>query len=125
MRGMLEDGVNVRIGFGRPTGGGHCPRSKVCRSFPPCEVFYKGKRRKSSTDTLLLHPEWVVVDELAHTNARQQASKWYQDLLRLLDNGINVITAVNIQHREHQRWGSTITGVELACTGQLPAEGRS
>jgi two-component system sensor histidine kinase KdpD len=42
-----------------------------------------------------------VVDELAHTNAPGSANqKRYEDVLALLDAGINVITAVNIQHIE-------------------------
>ena len=46
-------------------------------------------------------PQVVVVDELAHTNAPGSANeKRYQDVLNLLDAGINVITAVNIQHIE-------------------------
>ena len=46
-------------------------------------------------------PAVAVVDELAHTNAPgSKNSKRYEDVLELLDNGISVITAVNIQHIE-------------------------
>jgi two-component system sensor histidine kinase KdpD len=46
-------------------------------------------------------PAVAVVDELAHTNAPgSKNSKRYEDVLELLDGGINVITAVNIQHIE-------------------------
>src|SRR5262245_52369604 len=46
-------------------------------------------------------PQIVVVDELAHTNVPGSAhEKRYEDVLELLDAGINVITAVNIQHIE-------------------------
>lgn len=46
-------------------------------------------------------PEIVIVDELAHSNAPgSRNSKRYQDVLELLDAGISVITAVNIQHLE-------------------------
>jgi two-component system, OmpR family, sensor histidine kinase KdpD len=46
-------------------------------------------------------PEWVVVDELAHTNAPgSRHEKRYQDVLEILEAGINVLTAVNIQHLE-------------------------
>ncbi|MBP7514171.1 MAG: sensor protein KdpD [Flavobacteriales bacterium] len=118
VRDLLEDGVNVQIGFvethqreethalleGLPV-------------IPRREVFYKGKRLEEFdlNATLLLHPEWVVVDELAHTNVPgSRHPKRYQDVLELLDNGINVITAVNIQHIESindevQR----ITGIEV------------
>lgn len=46
-------------------------------------------------------PEMVLVDELAHTNVPgSKNTKRYQDVLDLLDAGISVITAVNIQHIE-------------------------
>ena len=47
------------------------------------------------------HPELVIVDELAHTNipGSKNAKRW-QDALEILDVGINVISAVNIQHIE-------------------------
>ena len=46
-------------------------------------------------------PQFAVVDELAHTNAPGSIhEKRYEDVLDLLDAGINVITAVNIQHIE-------------------------
>jgi len=50
---------------------------------------------------LARRPAIAVVDELAHTNAPGSThQKRYEDVLALLDAGINVITAVNIQHIE-------------------------
>jgi two-component system sensor histidine kinase KdpD len=50
---------------------------------------------------LARHPHTVVVDELAHTNVPGSKNrKRYEDVLELLDAGINVMTAVNIQHLE-------------------------
>ena len=47
------------------------------------------------------HPQTVLVDELAHTNVPGSKNrKRYEDVLELLDAGINVWTAVNIQHLE-------------------------
>jgi two-component system, OmpR family, sensor histidine kinase KdpD len=48
------------------------------------------------------HPQIVLVDELAHTNVpgTGRHKKRWQDVLELLDRGINVITTVNIQHLE-------------------------
>jgi two-component system, OmpR family, sensor histidine kinase KdpD len=50
---------------------------------------------------LARHPEVAVVDELAHTNVpgAKHAKRW-QDVMELLDEGINVISAVNVQHLE-------------------------
>ncbi len=46
-------------------------------------------------------PEIAVVDELAHANApgSRHVKRW-QDVLELLDRGISVWTAVNVQHME-------------------------
>ena len=50
---------------------------------------------------LARHPQTVVVDELAHTNVPGSKNrKRYEDVLELLGAGINVMTAVNIQHLE-------------------------
>jgi two-component system sensor histidine kinase KdpD len=47
------------------------------------------------------HPAVAIVDELAHTNVPGSKNrKRYEDVLDLLDAGISVITAVNIQHLE-------------------------
>jgi len=47
------------------------------------------------------HPQIALVDELAHTNVPGSThEKRYEDVLELLDAGINVISAVNIQHIE-------------------------
>ena len=50
---------------------------------------------------LARHPQTVVVDELAHTNVPGSKNrKRYEDVMELLEAGINVMTAVNIQHLE-------------------------
>ena len=47
------------------------------------------------------HPQVCIVDELAHTNAPgSRHEKRYEDVLDILDAGIHVMTAVNIQHLE-------------------------
>ena len=46
-------------------------------------------------------PQICIVDELAHTNVPgSRHAKRYEDVLELLDAGIGVMTAVNIQHLE-------------------------
>lgn len=68
--------------------------------------------------TLELHPEFVLVDELAHTNVPDSKhEKRYQDVLELLDNGINVFTTVNVQHIESRsKTVEQITGVPVRET---------
>ncbi|QQS43103.1 MAG: histidine kinase [Acidobacteriota bacterium] len=57
-------------------------------------------------------PAVVIVDELAHTNVPgSKHSKRYEDVLELLENGISVITAVNIQHIE------SLNDVVVTATG--------
>jgi two-component system sensor histidine kinase KdpD len=58
--------------------------------------------KEMDVDAILArHPQTVVVDELAHTNVPGSKNrKRYEDVMDLLDAGINVLTAVNIQHLE-------------------------
>ena len=50
---------------------------------------------------LARHPQLILVDELAHTNAEgSRHKKRYQDVQELLRAGINVYTTVNVQHIE-------------------------
>jgi two-component system sensor histidine kinase KdpD len=64
------------------------------------------------------NPEIVVVDELAHTNAPgSRHEKRYQDVEDLLEKGISVITALNIQHLEGLKpLIKRITGIEVKET---------
>jgi len=70
---------------------------------PQKEVPYRSvKLREMDLDAILARrPDTCVVDELAHTNVPGSRNrKRYEDVLELLDAGINVMTAVNIQHLE-------------------------
>jgi len=67
-------------------------------------VEYRGTRfEEMDLDAVLArHPQVALVDELAHTNvpgSGRNAKRW-QDVLELLDAGIDVISTVNIQHVE-------------------------
>jgi two-component system, OmpR family, sensor histidine kinase KdpD len=47
------------------------------------------------------HPAWCMVDELAHSNVPGSRNrKRYEDVQELLDAGISVMTAMNVQHLE-------------------------
>jgi len=67
-------------------------------------------------------PKTVLVDELAHTNAPgSRHTKRFQDVLEILDNGINVFTTVNVQHLESRSdTVAQITGIIVRET--LPDE---
>lgn len=64
------------------------------------------------------HPAVAIVDELAHTNIPGSKNrKRYEDVLELLNAGISVITAVNIQHLESLNDAiSRTTGVRVRET---------
>jgi two-component system sensor histidine kinase KdpD len=70
---------------------------------PQRVIPYRGVNLKEmDVDAILArHPYTVLVDELAHTNVPGSKNrKRYEDVLELLDAGINVMTSVNIQHLE-------------------------
>jgi two-component system, OmpR family, sensor histidine kinase KdpD len=70
---------------------------------PRKRIEYKGVVvEEMDLDAVLArHPQVAIVDELAHTNAPFcRNKKRYQDVLDLLDAGINVICAFNVQHLE-------------------------
>lgn len=68
---------------------------------PRTQLFHKGKALEELDlqAVLIRHPEVVIVDELAHHNIPgSKNEKRWQDVVDILDAGISVITAVNIQH---------------------------
>jgi len=68
--------------------------------------------------TLARHPQLVLVDELAHTNAPgSRHPKRWQDVAELLDAGMDVITALNVQHVESRAdTVRQVTGAEIRET---------
>ena len=70
---------------------------------PRRRVEYRGVavEEMSLNNILKRNPAVAIVDELAHTNVPgSRNKKRYQDVLELLDAGINVIGAFNVQHLE-------------------------
>jgi two-component system sensor histidine kinase KdpD len=70
---------------------------------PRRRVEYKGVAlEEMDLDAVLARrPQVAVVDELAHTNAPgSRHPKRYQDVEELLQNGIHVLTTLNVQHLE-------------------------
>ena len=68
---------------------------------PRLQIEYRGTTlTEMDLDAILTwHPGLAVVDELAHTNAPgSRHPKRYQDVLELLDAGIDVYTTLNVQH---------------------------
>ncbi|WP_025682422.1 histidine kinase [Paenibacillus maysiensis] len=64
------------------------------------------------------NPEVVLIDELAHTNVPGSSrSKRYEDVLTILDQGISVISTMNVQHLESLNDAvEQITGIRVRET---------
>ncbi|MBI5404156.1 MAG: sensor histidine kinase KdpD [Ignavibacteriae bacterium] len=125
---MLQDaskaggrGTDVLIGYVETHGRAetefllfHLPQ------LPRKKIEYKGfVLEEMDIDTILdKRPKLVVVDELAHTNAPgSRHNKRYLDVIELIENGIDVLTAVNVQHIESLAdTVSKITGVIISET---------
>ena len=70
---------------------------------PRRRIEYRGVTlEEMDVDTIIRRkPELCVVDELAHSNVPgSRHEKRYEDVIEILDAGIHVMTAVNIQHLE-------------------------
>jgi len=115
---LMRNGTNIKVGYIETHGRKETEALiEGLPLIPRREVFYKGKKldELDVQAILLLHPEIVIIDELAHSNipGSKNAKRW-QDVLDVLDAGIDVITAVNIQHIESINEDvKEITGVEV------------
>lgn len=101
---LLENGIDVKIGYIETH---HRKETHALLDglpvIPRRKLFYRGKELEELDvqAVLNLRPEVVIVDELAHTNIEgSKNDKRWQDVMEILDSGINVISAVNIQHIE-------------------------
>jgi two-component system sensor histidine kinase KdpD len=115
---LQRNNVNVKIGLVETHGRRETQALLEGLSvIPRREVFYKGKKldELDVNAILLLHPEVVIIDELAHSNIPgSKNEKRWQDVIDILDEGINVISAVNIQHIESiNAEVKQITGVDV------------
>ena len=99
-----QQNVDVVIGLVETHGRAETEaRIRDLEIIPQRVIPYRGVNLKEmDVDAILARrPNTVVVDELAHTNVPGSKNrKRYEDVLELLDAGINVMTAVNIQHLE-------------------------
>ncbi len=108
---MLEDahdlkrrGVDVVIGFVETHGRADTNRLlDGLEIVPRRRIEYRGVTlEEMDVDAVMARrPAIVIVDELAHTNVPgSKHPKRYEDVFEVLEAGISVITAVNIQHLE-------------------------
>src|SRR3989442_926488 len=117
---LRRRGVDVVIAFiephGRPETSALIEGLEVV---PRRRIAYRGVvvEEKDLDAVLLRRPTVAVVDEIPHTNAPGSRNrKRYQDVLALLDAGINVIGAMNVQHLE------SLNGLIERATGVVVRE---
>jgi len=125
---MLKDAVALKAGgadiviglvetYGRPDTDAQIADLEIV---PKKTLPYRNvELEEMDVDAILARkPQICVVDELAHTNAPgSRHEKRYQDVIDLLDAGITVMTAVNIQHLETLNdLVSRVTGVRVRET---------
>lgn len=115
---LLQGGIDVRIGYIETHN--RKETHQLLDGLPLIarrHLFYKGKQLEELDLYAVLnsHPEVVIIDELAHTNIEgSKNTKRWQDVMEILEAGINVISAVNIQHIESlNEEVKAITGVEV------------
>lgn len=115
---LLKNGIDVKIGF-IETHNREETHALIegLPVIPLRKLFYKGKELEEMDLQAIinLRPEVVIVDELAHTNIEgSKNEKRWQDVMDIIDAGINVVSAVNIQHIESLNDEiKEITGIEV------------
>jgi len=120
---LLKNGIDIQIGYIETHNREET--HALLNGIPLIKrrkIFYKGKELEEMDvqAVINLHPEVVIVDELAHTNVEgSKNGKRWQDVADILDAGISVISAVNIQHLESMNGEiETITGIPI--TERIP-----
>lgn len=115
---LLKNGIDVRIGYVETHN--RIETEELVVGLPVIsrrKLFYKGKELEEMDLQAIinLRPEVVIVDELAHTNIEgSKNEKRWQDVMEIISAGINVISAVNIQHIESlNEQVHEITGIEV------------
>jgi len=112
---LRRRGIDVVVGFvethGRAETASQIGDIEVV---PRRQIAYRGVTlEEMDVDAIVARsPEVVIVDELAHTNVpgSRHAKRW-QDVEFLRDEGISVVSAVNVQHLE------SLNGIIAETTG--------
>lgn len=115
---LLRNGIDVKIAYVETHN--RTETQALLAGLPIIQrrkLFYRGKELEELDvqGVLNLRPEVVIIDELAHTNIEgSKNEKRWQDVLEIIESGINVISAVNIQHIESLNDDiRKITGIEV------------
>jgi two-component system sensor histidine kinase KdpD len=103
-RQLKQRGVDIVIGYFEPHGRQDTIKmTEGLEAIPRRLIEYRGSKfEEMDTEAVLQrHPQVCVVDEFPHTNVpgAERAKRW-EDVLALLDAGIDVLTTMNVQHIE-------------------------
>jgi two-component system sensor histidine kinase KdpD len=120
-RRKSERGQDVVIGLVETHGRkGTIEQMGDLETIPRKKITYKDTvfEEMDTAAIIARHPQWVVVDELAHTNVPGSGhEKRYEDVMDILAAGINVLSTMNVQHLESLNDTVTqITGIKVRET---------
>jgi len=120
-RELKQQGVDVVVGYFEPHGRKDTIALTSGLEFVPRRSWQHRSATFDEMDTAAViarHPKVAIVDEFAHTNVPgSERPKRWQDVMAILDAGIDVLTTVNIQHIESlndQVWH--VTGIRVRET---------
>ncbi len=101
---LLKRGIDIVIGYLEPHGRKDTiAQAQGLEILPRCKMEYRGAVFEEMDMKAILdrRPEVCVVDELPHTNVPGSTHlKRWENVLELLEAGIDVMTTMNIQHLE-------------------------
>jgi len=116
-----KGGLDVVIGYFEPHGRKDTiAKTEGIETVPRKRVDYRGSTfEEMDTEAIIArHPQVAVVDEFPHTNVpgSPRLKRW-EDVLAILENGIDVLTTMNVQHLESLNdQMEQITGVKVRET---------
>lgn len=118
---LRQSGVNVVVGtlntHGRKDTAALLEGLQVV---PPQIITYKGSifEELNLNEIIRIKPQLVLVDELAHSNIPGALhTKRWQDVVEILNNGIDVFSTLNVQHIESlKEFVESITGISIRET---------
>lgn len=114
----MREGTDVIVGLVETHGRPETEQLLAgLRMAPRHAVAYRGASLEELDIDWILHrrPQLVLIDELAHTNAPgSRHPKRWQDVVEILDAGIDVYSTLNVQHIESRKESvEAITGISI------------
>ncbi|HEY3939046.1 MAG TPA: histidine kinase [Bryobacteraceae bacterium] len=120
-QGLRAAGIDVVIGYFEPHGRKDTiGKTEGLETVPRKVVEYRGATFEEMDAEAIVarHPQVAVVDEFPHTNVpgSPRVKRW-EDVLFILENGVDVLTTMNVQHLESLNdHMAQITGVKVRET---------